>query len=193
MEQGSDENPGKKEIAAAWIAKRPLASVISVGLTAFFLGVGAGASESTDPAVNVQPVRSSALVAAESALEVAEADADSLEEELEQVSEDVEELREERASIRQELSSSGSTLRSVRKQLKNTKKKLAEARQQAAVPVASAAPSSSSTSSCDPNYTGTCVPKVSYDLNCSDISGSVTVVGSDPHGFDGDGDGKGCE
>ncbi len=48
-------------------------------------------------------------------------------------------------------------------------------------------------SECDPNYSGTCVPQVSYDLNCDDIGGSVTVVGSDPHGFDGDGDGSGCE
>lgn len=48
-------------------------------------------------------------------------------------------------------------------------------------------------SACDPNYSGTCVPQVSYDLNCDDIAGSVTVVGSDPHGFDGDGDGSGCE
>lgn len=48
-------------------------------------------------------------------------------------------------------------------------------------------------SACDPNYSGTCVPQVSYDLNCDDIGGSVTVVGSDPHGFDGDGDGSGCE
>lgn len=41
----------------------------------------------------------------------------------------------------------------------------------------------------------TCVPQVSYDLNCDDIAGSLTVVGSDPHGFDGDGDGdgSGCE
>jgi micrococcal nuclease len=46
---------------------------------------------------------------------------------------------------------------------------------------------------CDPNYTGTCVPQVSYDLDCGDISGSVKVVGTDKHGFDGDGDGYGCE
>lgn len=52
---------------------------------------------------------------------------------------------------------------------------------------------SASGSGCDPNYSGTCVPQVSYDLNCDDISGSVTVLGSDPHGFDGDGDGYGCE
>jgi endonuclease YncB( thermonuclease family) len=45
---------------------------------------------------------------------------------------------------------------------------------------------------CDPNYSP-CVPDVSYDLDCGDIGFSVTVIGSDPHGFDRDGDGYGCE
>ena len=31
------------------------------------------------------------------------------------------------------------------------------------------------------------------DLDCEDINGPVVVGGSDPHGFDGDGDGIGCE
>jgi hypothetical protein len=47
-------------------------------------------------------------------------------------------------------------------------------------------------SNCDSNYEP-CVPNVSYDLDCSDISFSVTVVGSDPHRFDRDNDGYGCE
>jgi hypothetical protein len=47
--------------------------------------------------------------------------------------------------------------------------------------------------SCDPNYTGYCVPIVSYDLDCADIGHSVIVVGIDHHGFDDDGDGVGCE
>jgi hypothetical protein len=34
---------------------------------------------------------------------------------------------------------------------------------------------------------------VPYDLDCADIDGPVIVVGRDPHGFDGDGDGVGCE
>lgn len=46
---------------------------------------------------------------------------------------------------------------------------------------------------CDPNYRGACVPRVDYDLNCSDIDGPVRVVGTDVHGFDSDGDGIGCE
>lgn len=45
---------------------------------------------------------------------------------------------------------------------------------------------------CDPNYSG-CVPDVEYDLDCSDIQEEVEVYGDDPHGFDRDGDGYGCE
>lgn len=47
-------------------------------------------------------------------------------------------------------------------------------------------------SNCDPNYTP-CVPNVSYDLNCPDIGFMVRVIGSDPHRFDRDKDGYGCE
>lgn len=45
---------------------------------------------------------------------------------------------------------------------------------------------------CDPNYSP-CVPLVSYDLDCPDIGFSVRVIGSDPHRFDREGDGIGCE
>ncbi len=45
---------------------------------------------------------------------------------------------------------------------------------------------------CDPNYSP-CVPLVSYDLDCPDVGFSVTVIGSDPHRFDREGDGYGCE
>lgn len=48
--------------------------------------------------------------------------------------------------------------------------------------------------SCDPNYTGACIPVVSYDLNCDDVSAvNFQSVGSDPHGFDREGDGWACE
>ncbi len=47
--------------------------------------------------------------------------------------------------------------------------------------------------SCDPNYTGGCVPVVSYDLDCKDIGFRVYVVGTDIHRFDRDRDGVGCE
>lgn len=53
-------------------------------------------------------------------------------------------------------------------------------------------PQPTPTGNCDPNYTP-CVPLVSYDLNCPDIGFRVTVIGSDPHRFDRDNDGYGCE
>lgn len=47
---------------------------------------------------------------------------------------------------------------------------------------------------CDSNYSGYCVPIVSYDLDCVDIGYNTVYVRSyDPHGFDGDNDGYGCE
>ncbi len=46
---------------------------------------------------------------------------------------------------------------------------------------------------CDPNYEGSCVPVVSFDLDCPDITGPVVVVGMDIHGFDRDRDGTGRE
>ena len=59
-------------------------------------------------------------------------------------------------------------------------------------PAQPAPPASQPGADCDPNYTP-CVPPYPPDLNCSDISFPVTVIGSDPHGFDADGDGRGCE
>lgn len=53
--------------------------------------------------------------------------------------------------------------------------------------------SSVSGNRCDPNYSGFCVPVVSYDLDCGDIRHPVRVIGRDIHNFDGDGDGYGCE
>jgi hypothetical protein len=47
---------------------------------------------------------------------------------------------------------------------------------------------------CDPSYPGVCIPPPPPDLDCGDVPyTNFTVVGSDPHGFDGDGDGVGCE
>ncbi len=47
---------------------------------------------------------------------------------------------------------------------------------------------------CDPSYPGVCIPPYPPDLDCSDIPyKGFRVVGRDPHGFDGDGDGIGCE
>jgi micrococcal nuclease len=45
---------------------------------------------------------------------------------------------------------------------------------------------------CDPGY-DPCVPPYPPDLDCSDVDGPVRVLGDDPHGFDADGDGIGCD
>ncbi len=65
----------------------------------------------------------------------------------------------------------------------------------ACVPVASAQPGS-----CDPNYSGPCVP-IASDVDCAGgsgngpayVSGPVTVVGNDIYGLDRDGNGVACE
>jgi hypothetical protein len=49
-----------------------------------------------------------------------------------------------------------------------------------------------SSSGCDPNYSG-CVPVYPPDVDCDEVGETVTVVGSDPHGLDADGDLVGCE
>ena len=48
--------------------------------------------------------------------------------------------------------------------------------------------------SCHPSYPDTCIPPPPPNLNCDDVEETnFEVVGSDPHGFDGDNDGIGCE
>lgn len=48
--------------------------------------------------------------------------------------------------------------------------------------------------SCDPSYPDFCIPSPPPDLDCKDIAQKrFTVIGSDPHRFDGDKDGIGCE
>jgi hypothetical protein len=52
----------------------------------------------------------------------------------------------------------------------------------------------SNDSNCDPSYPDFCIASPPPDLNCGDISQKrFTVSGSDPHGFDRDNDGIGCE
>jgi micrococcal nuclease len=53
-------------------------------------------------------------------------------------------------------------------------------------------------SNCDPSYVGVCIPSPPPDLDCGDISFRRftvrwDVARPDPHGFDGDKDGIGCE
>ncbi len=48
--------------------------------------------------------------------------------------------------------------------------------------------------SCDPSYPDVCVTPYPIDLDCDEISYSnFRVIGNDPHGFDRDNDGIGCE
>jgi len=47
---------------------------------------------------------------------------------------------------------------------------------------------------CDPSYPGVCIPPYPPDLDCGDISfRRFAVLPPDPHGFDGNHDGVGCE
>lgn len=47
---------------------------------------------------------------------------------------------------------------------------------------------------CDPSYPAVCIPPPPPDLDCKDIPYKrFAVVGADPHRFDSDGDGIGCE
>ena len=49
-------------------------------------------------------------------------------------------------------------------------------------------------SNCSPAYPGVCIPPPPPDLDCGDIPyRRFTVLAPDPHGFDRDGDGIGCE
>jgi hypothetical protein len=47
---------------------------------------------------------------------------------------------------------------------------------------------------CDSSYPDVCISPPPPDLNCSDISyNDFRVLQPDPHGFDSEGDGIGCE
>jgi hypothetical protein len=47
---------------------------------------------------------------------------------------------------------------------------------------------------CDSSYPDFCIPPSPPDLNCDDVDGTnFRVLSPDPHGFDGDNDGIGCE
>ena len=50
------------------------------------------------------------------------------------------------------------------------------------------------TGKCDPAYPNMCISSPPPDLNCPDVSyEQFKVLPSDPHGFDRDGNGIGCE
>jgi len=49
-------------------------------------------------------------------------------------------------------------------------------------------------SGCDPSYPTVCIPPYPPDVDCADVPyDDFKVVGTDPHDFDGDRDGVGCE
>ncbi len=57
-----------------------------------------------------------------------------------------------------------------------------------------AAPATASRNNCDSSYPDVCIPPAPPDLDCKDVSfRRFAVQPPDPHGFDGDGDGIGCE
>lgn len=61
-------------------------------------------------------------------------------------------------------------------------------------PTRAPTPRVQSTRNCHPSYPTVCIPPPPPDLDCGDIPyRRFPVVGSDPHWFDGDGDGIGCE
>jgi micrococcal nuclease len=56
------------------------------------------------------------------------------------------------------------------------------------------APAPAAGSNCDPSYPGVCIPPPPPDLDCADVPHTgFRVTGADPHRFDGDADGIGCE
>jgi len=58
----------------------------------------------------------------------------------------------------------------------------------------SPARTSTRAANCHPSYPTVCIPPPPPDLDCGDISyRRFRVVGTDPHGFDNDSDGIGCE
>lgn len=62
---------------------------------------------------------------------------------------------------------------------------------QGAAPPPAAPPSGGG---CDPSYPSVCIPPNPPDLDCGQVGvRRFTVLPPDPHGFDGDHDGVGCE
>lgn len=64
----------------------------------------------------------------------------------------------------------------------------------AATSVYTPLPTSVPVQACDLSYPDFCIPSPPPDLDCDDISQkNFTVIGADPHGFDRDHNGRGCE
>jgi len=57
-----------------------------------------------------------------------------------------------------------------------------------------ASPTAPGDGNCDPSYPSVCIPSPPPDLDCAEIPHrNFPVIGADPHRFDGDNDGLGCE
>ncbi|MDP9353906.1 MAG: thermonuclease family protein [Chloroflexota bacterium] len=66
--------------------------------------------------------------------------------------------------------------------------------QPAAPPVGGAPPVETGGGGCDSSYPDVCIPSAPPNLNCPDVPYTdFRVLQPDPHGFDGNGDGVGCE
>ena len=107
------------------------------------------------------------------------------------------EKRKQVVVLTRKVESLSSELAATESELSSTQVELETAKAQTApdasvIPTEPAAPAAPA-GECDSNYEGACVPISDDDLDCADIDGPVYVVGDDPHGFDGDGDGVGCE
>ena len=64
----------------------------------------------------------------------------------------------------------------------------------ATVEVATTAAGGGGGGDCDPSYPTVCIPPYPPDLDCGEIRyRRFQVLSPDPHGFDGDNDGVGCE
>lgn len=165
------------------IEAHPKTSTALAAVAGLLIGASFGGGGSTAP-VRAQAPAQVDVAALESELQETQ-------EELNDALGAVDDEQQERFKAERRGRAVAARLRSTQRNLARTKADLRETLHALTAVAAPAAPAASA--ECDPNYTGTCVPVVSYDLNCDDIAGSVTVVGSDPHGFDGDGDGSGCE
>jgi micrococcal nuclease len=63
-----------------------------------------------------------------------------------------------------------------------------------ACPVEPSTPTTPTGGACDPAYPDACIPPPPPDLDCGDIaSRAFRVLAPDPHHFDSNGDGRGCE
>ena len=168
------------------VDRYPRSSVAIVAVVAFLLGGASGG-----PGTETVATSAAAPMTGSTSVDDLEQQLDSLTSELTRSDAQVETLNRGNNKLEKQVRTYQRQMQKLRGNLSTTRAALSQAR--SASQTVAAAPSTSSSSECDPNYTGSCVPIVSYDLNCDDISGSVTVVGYDKHGFDGDNDGSGCE